>query len=129
MRVNLGVAIVAMVNHTATDDVPVPDSNFSSSCPAPLVPANTTAPTEDGPFVWDIETQNWIMGFFYLGYLVLQIPGGIWAENEKIGGKWVLGLGILVTSVFTLLSPLAAKSSIYVFAGVRFIEGEINNRK
>jgi hypothetical protein len=35
------------------------------------------------------------------------ILGGFF--SEKYGGKWFLGLGSLVTSVFTLLTPVAAK--------------------
>lgn len=39
--------------------------------------------------------------------MVTQIPGGILAE--KYGGKYVLGLGILLTDFFCVLTPLAAR--------------------
>lgn len=35
----------------------------------------------------------------------------------------VFGLGIAVTSVLTLLTPMAAKSGVYALVIVRFIEG------
>ena len=47
------------------------------------------------------------MGAFFWGYVLTQIPGGVLAE--RFGGKLVFGLGILVTSVFTILTPLAAR--------------------
>jgi len=46
-----------------------------------------------------------ILSSFYIGYIVTHIPGGLLAE--KFGGKWTLGLGILSTAVFTMLTPLA----------------------
>lgn len=39
--------------------------------------------------------------------MITQIPGGILAE--KYGGKWVFGIGILLTDFFCLLTPLAAR--------------------
>lgn len=36
------------------------------------------------------------------------MPGGILAE--KFGGKYSLGLGILSTAVFTLLTPVVART-------------------
>lgn len=45
-----------------------------------------------------------ILSSFYWGYVVTHIPGGVMAE--KFGGKYTLGLGILSTSVFTMLIPL-----------------------
>ena len=46
----------------------------------------------------------------------------------KYGGKWVLGAGNMVTAVLSLLSPLAANSSIELFMAIRVIEGlaEVN---
>ena len=48
---------------------------------------------------------------------------------EKYGGKWFLGLGSLVTAVFTLLTPIAAKHSTTALIAVRVIEGlgEVNH--
>lgn len=45
------------------------------------------------------------MSSFYIGYIVTHIPGGLLAE--KFGGKWTLGLGILSTAFFTLITPVA----------------------
>jgi len=39
--------------------------------------------------------------------MVTQIPGGIMAE--KYGGKWVFAIGILLTDLFCVLTPVAAR--------------------
>ena len=43
--------------------------------------------------------------------------------SKVIGGKWLMGVGVLVTAVFTLLTPLAANTNIYLLYVVRIIEG------
>lgn len=47
------------------------------------------------------------MSSFYWGYVVTHLPGGMLAE--KFGGKWTLGIGILSTAFFTLITPLAVE--------------------
>lgn len=43
------------------------------------------------------------MGAFYVGYLIMQLPGGLVASH--FGGKVALGYGLLWTSVLTLATP------------------------
>lgn len=64
---------------------------------------------------------GWILAAFFYGYILTQIPGG-WL-SERIGGKWVFGVGIVMTSVFTLFTPLAAFSNIGFLIAVRVLEG------
>ena len=116
MRVNLSVAIVAMVNQTAISHNRSSDN--SSSCP---VLGNTTQSLTDGPFDWGEREQGWLLGAFFYGYVATQIPGGRMAE--KYGGKRLYGVGVLITAIFTLLTPLAANTSIYSLVLVRIIEG------
>lgn len=53
--------------------------------------------------------------------MVFQLPGGRLADS--IGSKWLLGGGILGTSLLTLLSPLAARISSTAFIICRVLEG------
>lgn len=116
MRVNLSVAIVAMVNNTAiTNNTLV---NSSTTCP---VVSNVTETQTDGPFDWGEREQGWLLGAFFYGYVITQVPGG--RLSEVLGGKKLYGLGVLVTAVFTILTPLAANAGIWTFVFVRVVEG------
>mgnify|MGYP001158774412 FL=1 len=57
-------------------------------------------------FNWNVETQGRILASFYIGYLLMQIWGGRLAD--RFGGKLILGLGVLIWSLFTILTPAAA---------------------
>jgi len=116
MRVNLSVAIVAMVNNTAITNSSI--ANSSDSCP---VVGNSTDLPVDGPFNWGAREQGWLLGAFFYGYVLTQIPGG--RMSEVYGGKRLYGVGVLITAIFTLLTPLAANTSIYALVFVRIIEG------
>lgn len=58
-------------------------------------------------FGWNSATVGLIQSSFFWGYLLTQIVGGIWAD--KIGGKLVLGFGVIWWSIATILTPIAAK--------------------
>eukprot|EP00026_Physarum_polycephalum_P006196 Phypoly_transcript_06238.p1 GENE.Phypoly_transcript_06238~~Phypoly_transcript_06238.p1 ORF type:complete len:442 (-),score=26.46 Phypoly_transcript_06238:478-1803(-) len=59
-------------------------------------------------YVWSKKTQGLILSSFFWGYIMLQFPGS-WIAT-RLGAKLVLGLGVLCTSLFTLLTPFAAFS-------------------
>lgn len=61
------------------------------------------------------------MGAFYYGYCISQIPGGRLAEMYS--GKWVFGLGTVITAILTLLTPLAARYHVGVLIAIRALEG------
>ncbi|MEE6476486.1 hypothetical protein FKM82_011092 [Ascaphus truei] len=117
LRVNLSVALVNMVNASSSAQ----ENTSSKVCPdhttAPKVLHNTTGHKYD----WDSNTQGWILGSFFYGYILTQIPGGYIAG--KIGGKHLLGFGILGTAVFTLLTPIAADLGAWYLIAVRALEG------
>eukprot|EP00058_Branchiostoma_floridae_P006270 XP_002591758.1 hypothetical protein BRAFLDRAFT_83531 [Branchiostoma floridae] len=113
MRVNLTIALVAMVNHTQQ-----PALNGSEDC---IQNVNITHDEKPAEFGWDATTQNTILGAFYYGYIFTQIPAG-WLAG-RFGGKLVFGLGILFTAVFTLLTPLAARTATWLLIAVRVAEG------
>ncbi|XP_041979313.1 sialin [Aricia agestis] len=116
MRVNLSVAIVAMINSTT---VPSNDSSLDV-CPT-SEPSNSTIPPKPGDFNWTPEQQSIILGSFFYGYVLTQVPGGRIAE--KFGGKLVYGVGVLLTAIFTILSPIAAFVDFKFFIVVRVLEG------
>lgn len=73
---------------------------------------------------WDEKTQGLILSSFYWGYVLTHLPGGILAE--KFGGKYSLGLGILSTAIFTLITPwviVGTGGNWKVLVALRVIEG------
>uniref|UniRef100_A0A1I8P2I3 Major facilitator superfamily (MFS) profile domain-containing protein n=1 Tax=Stomoxys calcitrans TaxID=35570 RepID=A0A1I8P2I3_STOCA len=122
MRVNLSVAIVAMVNQTA---IPPEEGNnttpvIDNSCPASEA-KNSSSVLPGGDFVWDEATQGLVLGSFFYGYVLTQIPGGRMAEI--LGGKLIYGYGVLITALFTILTPIAAYWDLPSLILVRILEG------
>ncbi len=76
---------------------------------------------QDGHFPWDDRLQGIILGSFFYGYITTQLLGGRLAE--LFGGKILFGVGVLCTSVLTLVTPAAADISPYLLITVRILEG------
>ncbi len=66
---------------------------------------------------WGMDVQSYILSSFFVGYLFLQIVGGRLAD--RFGGKRVLAVGVLVWSLFTVLTPPAAAMGIGVLIAAR----------
>ena len=77
--------------------------------------------TSSGDFNWDTEQQGLVLGAFFYGYIVTQIPGG--RLSEVFGSKWIFGGSQFITAVCALLCPLAAYSNFYAFLTIRVIQG------
>ncbi|KAI1241137.1 hypothetical protein IHE44_0009600 [Lamprotornis superbus] len=117
LRVNLSVALVDMVEPNTS----LAKNVTSNVCPEHSSTINVPRNTTGEKYSWDADTQGWILGSFFYGYIITQIPGGYLAS--KIGGKLLLGFGIFGTSVFTLLTPLAANLGVGYLIAVRALEG------
>jgi len=70
---------------------------------------------------WGLGEQGLILSSFYIGYLLLQIVGG--RLSDRYGGKVVLGAGVVLWSLFTLITPPAAAFGITVLIVVRVLMG------
>ena len=62
-----------------------------------------------------------ILGAFYYGYMVFQIPGG-WLAL-RVGGARLFGAAVLSASVLTLLTPAAARWTPTALILLRILEG------
>ena len=65
--------------------------------------------------------QGFILGSFFWGYLVTQLPGGYLAD--RVGGKKVYAVSMAVATAATLLVPLGARTSAYCLVFLRIITG------
>ncbi|XP_025085593.1 sialin-like isoform X1 [Pomacea canaliculata] len=137
LRVNLSVAMVCMLNHTALSlqHRSLLNTHTNSSLPAPgqatacdgdslVVNGNGTSDagnSKEGEFVWPREIQGLILGSFFWGYLVTQVPGG-WL-SARLGGKRVFGYFMCACAVVTLLMPVAARADYRLLLFLRFAAG------
>ncbi|XP_042861744.1 sialin-like isoform X2 [Penaeus japonicus] len=121
MRVNLSVAIVAMVkNRPRTKKVSLDVDD--DTCPLPASQNLQDSGEEStGEFEWDEQTQGMVLGCFFYGYLMTNYIGGRLAE--RYGGRLVYGLGVTLTAAFTVISPYAARHSTGAFVFIRMLEG------
>ena len=71
--------------------------------------------------MWQKNIQGHVLGAFFYGYLISQIPGGILAE--RYGAKWVLAGFVCLSSVSTLLTPVAARLSFILLVILRILCG------
>ncbi|XP_020042270.2 sialin isoform X2 [Castor canadensis] len=117
LRVNLSVALVDMVDSNTTSI----DNRTSKECAEHSSSIKVLHNQTGKRYHWDAGTQGWILGSFFYGYIITQIPGGYMAS--KVGGKLLLGFGILGTAVFTLFTPIAADLGVIALIVLRALEG------
>lgn len=127
LRVNFTIAIVAMTktlkNLTVSGVVAGDDLGNGTA----LALAGLTSTTEksviaeDDKFEWDAYQQNLMLGSFFWGYLLTELPGGRLAE--VIGGRRVFGYSMLFASVLTLLTPIAAYTNYIAVVILRAVLG------
>ena len=70
---------------------------------------------------WSMQTQGLVLSSFFIGYLLLQVVGGQLAD--RFGGKVVLATGVLLWSLFTILTPPAAFMGIGILIATRILMG------
>lgn len=126
LRVNLTIAIVAMVSpvvnlvkSNATEVVGAITQALTGNETSTLAPALANA--DDTHFAWDAYEQNIILGSFFWGYILTELPGGRLAE--LIGGRRVFGHSMLWSSALTLLTPFAAMTHYSALITVRVLLG------
>ncbi|XP_063234153.1 vesicular glutamate transporter 2-like isoform X2 [Bacillus rossius redtenbacheri] len=102
LRVNMSIAVVDM-----TEERPVPSDN------------GTTVQARE--FDWDAGTRGLLLSSFFYGFLLTQLAGGVLAT--RLGAARLFGLGVLVASAVTLLSPAAARVHLRCLLALRFFEG------
>ncbi|KAK4874077.1 hypothetical protein RN001_013437 [Aquatica leii] len=106
LKVNLSVAIVSMVNHTAT---------------VSAEEAHDVDPSQDGPFVWPGTIQGLLKSSYFWGYIIAQLPAARIAE--LFSAKWVMFFSVFINVICTILTPVCAKAHYGLFIFMRVLEG------
>ncbi len=89
----------------------------------PLFPAAATTEVTRtiGEFDWTETEQGLLLSAFFHGYLSTLLLGGVLLS--RFNGKCIFGIGILISSILTMLTPVAAKLHLFLVYGVRFLMG------
>ena len=72
-------------------------------------------------FGWSESQVGLIFSSFYIGYMITMTLGGYLAD--KFGGKRVLGCGVILWSLFTILTPVAAHNGLFALFFMRILMG------
>ncbi|CAB3230190.1 unnamed protein product [Arctia plantaginis] len=97
LRVNLTIAIVEMTyNQTQIADTNQTIHNVTEH------PEHI----EQTRYNWNTKQKNLLLGCFFWGYVLTELPGGRLAEI--VGARRVFGYSTLIASILTLLTPGAA---------------------
>ncbi|KAH9634253.1 hypothetical protein HF086_011513 [Spodoptera exigua] len=116
LRVNLTIAIVEMIyddndNHTAALNITFGPHNVTEH------PEHI----EQTRYHWDTKQKNHLLGCFFWGYVLTELPGGRLAEI--IGARRVFGYSTLLASILTLLTPGSAALGFGWIVAVRVLLG------
>lgn len=116
VRTAFNMSLVAMVNFTqpAVLNVSTPKCTRDA-------PHNSTTVPQSGEFSWGPGLQSIILGAFYYGYPVAQIPSGYLAE--RFGGRFLFAFIGLSSGILCLLMPLMARLSPVALIVLRAIQG------
>ncbi|KAF8564745.1 hypothetical protein P879_10003 [Paragonimus westermani] len=125
-RMCLSVAVICMTNHSASQALHTLNISHSPSVSKANLRCDndtgiSTKALSDGPFLWDSQTRGHILGVFFWGYLIGQIPSGIIAQ--KFGARRVVLVSLVILGCATALIPLAVFYSIYMLYAFRIVAG------
>lgn len=139
LRLNMGFAMVCMIKSSpsvisATGNLTISNTSMNGydsynkendKCKVDVSNYHSTNSSgkdkESGEFTWEKSLQGVLLGAFFYGYIVTQVPSG-WL-CDRFGAKIVLGIGLGTVSVLTLALPEAGRSSPYAMLVVRIIQG------
>ncbi|KAL0821491.1 hypothetical protein ABMA28_004957 [Loxostege sticticalis] len=116
LRVNLTIAIVEMI-YDEKDNVTAVVNGTHDMLNVTQHPEHI----QQTRYNWDTKQKNLLLGSFFWGYVLTELPGGRLAE--VIGARRVFGYSTLLASVLTLLTPTAATLGFGWAVAVRVVLG------
>ncbi|KAI8439222.1 hypothetical protein MSG28_013063 [Choristoneura fumiferana] len=127
LKVNLSVAMVGMLNHTAIKAMEKNSSSLHAAVNESVVEectptgGNSTTTEANGPFIWPSPVQGIVLSCYFWGYFISQIPGARVAE--LFSAKWVMFFSVTINVVCTLLTPVMASWHYVAVVIMRIGEG------
>jgi len=77
-------------------------------------------------FDWPAETRSLVLGSFYYGYAVTQLPGGLLSTYWS--SQHVFGLTVSLSGLLCALMPFMAQCNVNLLITARFLMGFIQVR-
>nr|CAH8861833.1 unnamed protein product [Trichobilharzia regenti] len=74
-----------------------------------------------GEYNWNRPTQGLILGAFFWGYIITQIPAGL--LSLKYGPKWIAFIGVFGCAIVELFVPISSHLNATTVIILRVIEG------
>ncbi|CAF1265078.1 unnamed protein product [Rotaria sordida] len=119
-KISIGIALVCMVNHSAIEQpktsIAMPLTQADIDCPR----LDNTAPIE-GPYPWTKNIQGIVLGGYFWGYLITEIPGGYWAA--RYGARLIFGGAMILAGIFSIAIPWGASLHWGVVWFLRLVVG------
>lgn len=72
-------------------------------------------------FAWDKKLQGLILGAFFWGYTVMQIPSGY--LSDVFGPRLMISIGMFPVAILTIICPFLARGSPYLLLVGRVLIG------
>ncbi|XP_022916611.2 sialin-like [Onthophagus taurus] len=120
LKVNLSIAIVAMINHTALVNTSGDEHVTADACHFDDS-NNEKSVLADGPFPWSASLQGIILSSYFWGYLIALLPAGVIAENSS--AKWTMFFAVVINVVCTALTPICSHLHYSLLVLMRVAEG------
>ncbi|KAF8787742.1 Sodium-dependent phosphate transport protein 3 like protein [Argiope bruennichi] len=119
-RLSLSVAIVVMVNQTEPN---LSNGKYfaATTCPENEETKNASWKKREGKFLWDSKEQGLILGIGFFGFSLAAIPVSRLVRTFQ--ARRVTLFGSLLSSVTTLLCPVASEFHVNAMIVVQFIRG------
>uniref|UniRef100_A0A2C9KU94 Major facilitator superfamily (MFS) profile domain-containing protein n=1 Tax=Biomphalaria glabrata TaxID=6526 RepID=A0A2C9KU94_BIOGL len=119
-RDNLHAALSCMVNHDIQNLTSV-NSDVDRGRNITYICGGHVEHNATRDFDWDEETVRQLLSVYFYGQLLTQIPASWLALRYSARLMWASGMAI--GSLCTLLTPVSARTHIYLLLAVRFILG------
>ncbi|KAF5291403.1 hypothetical protein FQR65_LT01713 [Abscondita terminalis] len=113
LRVNITIALVDMVYNPNATISNIAQINSSSN--------DTNFNSSTNKFHWDKYATGHVIGSFFWGYILTELPGG--RLSEVIGARKVFGFGMVFASIITLLTPISCQGGYVLVSVLRALVG------
>lgn len=113
-----------MINPTTSNTTAVTTADGLDTTLSPIISTTELVESDvksSARFDWDEQQKQLILGSFFWGYVLTELPGGRLAE--LIGGHRVFGHSMFWASIITLVTPITAHMGYTAMVILRAVLG------